>query len=245
MATRLVHLVIDSANPLTVATFWAQALGWIPVIEGPDEVVATPAGLPYPATTAWPLVCVTVPEPKTGKNRVHLDLASTSPGDQAAQVERLVGLGATPVDIGQGDVPWVVLADPFGNEFCVLEPRPVYAGTGPIAAIVVDCADPEAMARFWTQAAGWPVTRAEEDMIALRAPSGEGPFIELLRSDDPKQVKNRIHLDVAPFPDGDLTAESARLQAVGAKLADVGQGDEDWIVHSDPDGQEFCVLTPR
>jgi hypothetical protein len=245
MATRLVHLVIDSADPLAVATFWAQALGWVPVVEGPDEVVATPAGFEYPGTTALPLTCVLVAEPKTGKNRIHLDLASTSLDDQAAQVERLLGLGATHVDIGQGDVPWVVLADPFGNEFCVLEPRPVYAGTGPIAAIVVDCADPATMARFWTLAGGWPVTGTEDDMVSLRSPSGEGPFIELLRSEDPKQVKNRIHLDVAPFPDDDQAADSARLQAAGAKLADVGQGDEDWIVQSDPDGQEFCILSAR
>jgi predicted enzyme related to lactoylglutathione lyase len=245
MATRLVHMVIDSADPLALATFWAEALGWVPVIESPEEVEATPADFEYPGTTALPLTCIRVPEPKTGKNRIHLDLASTSADDQAAQVERLLGLGATHVDIGQGDVPWVVLADPQGNEFCVLEPRPVYAGAGPIAAIVVDCADPEAMARFWTQAGGWPVTGADEDMFSLRSPSGEGPFLELLRSADPKQVKNRIHLDIAPFPDDDQAAESARLQAAGAKLADVGQGDEGWIVQADPDGQEFCILSPR
>ncbi len=244
MATRLVHLVTDSVNPLAAATFWAQALGWEPGIEGQEEVWALPAGFDYTGSAAVPLAFVPVPEPKTGKNRVHLDLASTSADDQAAQVRRLLGLGATHLDIGQGDVPWAVLADPEGNEFCVLEPRPVYSGTGPIAAIVVDCADPEEMARFWTVAAGWPVTGSSEHLIALRSPSGEGPLLELLRSDDPKQVKNRTHLDVAPFAHGDKAVEAARLQAAGAKLADVGQGDEGWIVLSDPDGQEFCVLTP-
>jgi hypothetical protein len=61
--------------------------------------------------------------PKTGKNRLHLDLAPPVSGDQRAEVERLVSLGATRIDIGQGGVSWVVMADPDGNEFCVLTPR--------------------------------------------------------------------------------------------------------------------------
>lgn len=246
MATRLVHLLIDSADPLRAATFWAQALGWEPVDEGPDEAVASPVGFDYPGTSAVPLVFVPVPEPKTVKNRVHLDLTSASLDDQASKVERLLWLGATHIDIGQDEVPWVVLADPEGNEFCVLEPRPVYRDAGPVAAIVVDCAGIEAMSRFWAVAAGWPVTGSDEDLIALRSASGEGPFLELLRSAEPKQVKNRVHLDIAPFTDDDQAADVAALRAAGAKLADVGQsGTEGWIVMSDPDGQEFCVLTPR
>lgn len=246
MATRLAHLLFNSANPVSAATFWAQALGWEVSYESPEEAVAEPIGFECQGTSAVPLVFVPVPEPKTVQNRVHLDLATTSLHDQAAKVERLVGLGATQLDIGQGDVPWVVLADPEGNEFCVLEPRPVYRDTGSVAAIVVDCADPEVMSRFWTLAAGWPVTGSNEDMIALRSASGEGPFLELLRSAEPKQVKNRVHLDIAPFTGDDQAADAAALRAAGAKLADVGQtGDENWIVMSDPDGQEFCVLTPR
>ena len=61
--------------------------------------------------------------PKTWKNRLHLDIAPSVGGDQQAEVDRLVSLGATHLDIGQGDVSWVVLADPDGNEFCVLTPR--------------------------------------------------------------------------------------------------------------------------
>lgn len=246
MTTRLVHLAIDSASPVSAARFWAQALGWEVSYESPEESVIAPAGFKYPGTSAMPLVFVPVPEPKTAKNRVHLDLVSTSPDDQAAKVERLLALGAARIDIGQGDVPWVVMADPDGNEFCVLEPRSVYRDTGPVAAIVVDCVDPESMSRFWTRAAGRPVTSSQGDMIALRSADGVGPFLELLRSGEPKQVKNRVHLDIAPFSDDDQAADVAASQAAGAKLADVGQrGDEGWIVMSDPDGQEFCVLTPR
>jgi hypothetical protein len=70
-----------------------------------------------------PLVFVPVPDPKTGPNRVHLDLASASPAAQAAQVERLLARGAAVADVGQGDVSWTVMADPEGNELCVLSPR--------------------------------------------------------------------------------------------------------------------------
>ena len=81
-----------------------------------------PAGFEYPGPDALPLVFVPVTEPKTTKNRVHLDLSTTSAEHQAAEVERLLGLGAVRLDIGQGQVPWEVLADPEGNEFCVLDP---------------------------------------------------------------------------------------------------------------------------
>ena len=144
MPTRLVELAVDSADPSAQARFWAAALGWEVADDGPDEASVQPAGFDYPSPTALPLVFAPVPEPKTVKNRVHLDLASASADDQAEQVRRLKDRGAAAVDIGQGDVPWVVLADPEGNEFCVLEPREVYRDTGPVAAVLVDSADPVA-----------------------------------------------------------------------------------------------------
>jgi AcrR family transcriptional regulator len=123
MPTRLVHLVVDAADPVRLARFWAGALGWEVASEEPDEVDVCPPGFRYPDPSALPLVFVPVPEPKKGKNRVHLDLATESVAHQAAEVERLLALGAVPADIGQGDVPWTVLADPQGSEFCVLSPR--------------------------------------------------------------------------------------------------------------------------
>jgi len=213
--------------------------------EDEDEVDVWPAGFSYPDPAAVPLVFVPVPEPKTGKNRVHLDLASSSLADQAEQVARLRELGASPVDIGQGDVPWVILADPEGNEFCVLEPRDMYVGTGPVAAILTDCADPAATGGFWAEAAGYPVAYAEDHITGLRAPAGVGPYLEFLRVPDAKTVKNRLHLDVAPYRGEDPAAEAARLRQLGAVPADVGQGDVNWTVLADPEGNEFCVLSPR
>ncbi|HEY2519392.1 MAG TPA: VOC family protein [Streptosporangiaceae bacterium] len=247
MPTRLVHLVVDANDPAAQARFWADALGWVIGDVADDEVDVWPEGYDYPDPVALPLVFVPVPEPKRVKNRVHLDLASTSAGHQAELVSRLRDLGATPADIGQGpDLPWTVLADPEGNEFCVLEPREMYMDTGPVAAVLTDCADPARLARFWTEAAGWPVARSHEVIVSLRAPGGVGPYLEFLRVPDTKTVKNRWHADVAPFLGDDGPAEAARLRGLGATPADVGQGPEvTWTVLADPEGNEFCVLTPR
>jgi predicted enzyme related to lactoylglutathione lyase len=242
MPTRLVHMVVDAAGPAALARWWAEALGWAITWEEPDEVAVEP---PEQDGVGVPLVFVPVADPKVTKNRVHLDLRSADADDQAAQVARLSGLGARPADIGQGDIPWVVLADPEGNEFCVLDPREEYAGTGAVAAIVVDAADPAALARFWGEAAGWPLVEQTEWAASLRAPSGTGPFLELIRVPDPKVVKNRLHLDVAPYRGDDHAAEVARLRALGATPADVRQGDVTWVVLADPEGNEFCVLSPR
>ncbi len=245
MPTRLVHLVIDAAEPARLARFWAAALGWEIAAEEPGEVDVCPRGYSYPDPVALPLVIVAVPEAKSGKNRVHLDLATESPEHQAAEVNRLRGLGAVPADIGQGKVPWVVLADPEGNEFCVLDPRPVYSGTGPVAAVVAECLDPAAVAGFWELATGWVRSESIDDGVSLRSPAGTGPFLELLRSADVKTVKNRVHLDVAPFQGEDHVTAVAALREAGAVPVDVGQGGVSWTVLADPEGSEFCVLSPR
>ncbi|MFD9109307.1 VOC family protein [Streptomyces bottropensis] len=101
-----------------VGYFWSRALGW-PLVWDQDEETAirAPHGGPKVTWGGPPLA------PKAGKYRLHFDLAPPVGGDQRAEVDRLVSLGATPVDIGQGDVDWVVLADPDGHEFCVLPPR--------------------------------------------------------------------------------------------------------------------------
>jgi predicted enzyme related to lactoylglutathione lyase len=245
MPTRLVHLVQDANDPARLAAFWAAALGWEIGDASSEEVDVWPAGYDYPDPAALPIVFVPVPEPKTAKNRVHLDLASQSPGHQAELVARLRDLGARPADIGQGDVPWVVLADPEGNELCVLEPRDVYRDTGPVAAVVCDSASPAALAGFWELASGWVRHESAEGFVSFRAPQGVGPYLELLRTPDPKTVKNRLHLDVAPVKGEDHAAAVRQLEDAGATDADVGQGEVSWTVLADPEGNEFCVLSPR
>jgi predicted enzyme related to lactoylglutathione lyase len=243
--TRLVHLVVDAIQPVRLARFWAAALDWEISAEEDGEIDVSPRRYSYPDPAALPLVFVPVPEAKAGKNRVHLDLATESATHQAAEVERLLGLGAVRADIGQGDMPWVVLADPEGNEFCVLDPRPVYLGTGPVAAVVAECRDPAAVAGFWELATGWVPGNSADGGVSLRSPAGVGPFLELLPSADVKTVKNRIHLDVAPFKGEDHAAAVAALISAGAVPADVGQGSVSWTVLADPEGSEFCVLSPR
>ena len=238
-------MVIDAADPARLARFWAAALGWEASTDDPDEAVAWPPGFEYPGPEALPLVFVPVPEPKTVKNRVHLDLASQSADHYEALVARVLDLGAARTDIGQTDVPWTVLADPEGNEFCVLEPRLVYRDTGPVAAVVVDSADPAALASFWQLAAGWTLRKDHEGVVSIRSPDRTGPYLEFLPSSDPRAVKNRVHLDVAPFREEDHAAAVAILRDAGAFPADVGQGEVTWAVLADPEGNEFCVLSPR
>jgi hypothetical protein len=117
MAARLTEIVIDCADPFTLAPFWAEVLGYREI--GRDEEAVEIEGPPGAGPT---LYFLRVPEPKTGKNRLHFDVNATD-RDHEAEVERIVGLGARRVDIGQGGVGWAVLADPEGNEFCVLQSR--------------------------------------------------------------------------------------------------------------------------
>jgi hypothetical protein len=238
-------MVIDATDTSGLAAFWATALGWQVGLDDPDEAVVWPAGFDYPGPEAVPLVFVPVPEPKTVKNRIHLDLAARTTAHQAELVGRLREIGAVPIDIGQGDVPWVVLADPEGNEFCVLDPRPEYRDTGPVAAIVVDSAVAAGLGDFWIVASGWRLQPDRNGVVSLRSPSDAGPYLEFLPNAGPKRAKNRVHLDVAPHKDEDHGAAVESLLRAGAVRADVGQGDVSWAVLADPEANEFCVLSPR
>lgn len=130
MALRWYSTVIESHDPRALAAWWAEAIGWQTAYAADDEVVLVPpwaeelvASTPFERVPPG-LVFVRVEHRKQGKNRLHLDFAPHISEDRDAIIERLVGLGATPTDVGQGpDVSWTVLADPDGNEFCVLSAR--------------------------------------------------------------------------------------------------------------------------
>jgi Glyoxalase-like domain len=129
MSVRWYTVVVDCHDVKAQAQWWAEALDWRKVYEAEDEVVIVPPvavdpSRDIPVEERGPgLVFVPVAEAKQVKNRLHIDLAPRASDDHASEVERLVQLGATRVDVGQADAPWVVLADPEGNEFCVLTPR--------------------------------------------------------------------------------------------------------------------------
>jgi hypothetical protein len=126
MALRLVQIAMNALDDAAVGRFWADALGWTVSSEGPGVTNLQPEGFDYPDPAAVCIDVITVPEPKSVKNRVHVDLATTSEAERAELVARLMDLGATPADVGQGDAPWTVLADPEGNEFCVIELGPAH-----------------------------------------------------------------------------------------------------------------------
>jgi predicted enzyme related to lactoylglutathione lyase len=155
---------------------------------------------------------------------------------------------------GQGDVPWTVLADPEGNELCVLDPRERYRETGALAAIVVDAVEPVSLSRFWAAATGWTLTDSGPRGAALHPTvqagvltGAVGPYLEFVPTQEPHRVKNRWHLDVRPGPGDDQAAEVARLIGLGARRIEIGQsaapaGSVTWTVLADPEGNEFCVL---
>ncbi len=109
------QVVVDARDPAALGRWWANALGWVVVNDSAEEFEIRPSADRLPG-----LIFVPVPEAKLSKNRLHLDFR---PDDQQAEVERFVRAGARHVDIGQGKQTWVVLADPEGNEFCVLAAR--------------------------------------------------------------------------------------------------------------------------
>ena len=115
MALEWEQVTVAAADPVRLGRWWQDALAWVTVNGDPEELEIRPAPDRLPG-----LLFVSVPEAKSVQNRLHLDLR---PDDRDVEVGRLVALGATRTDVGQGDVSWVVLADPEGNEFCVLGSR--------------------------------------------------------------------------------------------------------------------------
>ncbi len=238
----LENLVVDAQDPTVLGGFWASLLEAGPTLV--DEPDAFETRLTVPDGLVLDLCFPRVPEQPSEPPRLHLDLLGGA--RQAEVVDRLLGLGARHLDIGQGDVPWVVLADPEGNPFCVMEERPEYDTSGPIAALPLDSADPVRDAAFWAELSGWqPVPSAMP--AALRHPSGRGVLLELCPEPAAKGegVKNRLHLDVRLEPSDDPDAVVARVVELGGRELDPNWGDLPWRVVTDPSGNELCLLPSR
>lgn len=238
---RLENIVMQARDPARTGAFWSAALGLV------DSDAAVPGDyegrLSVPGGP-WLDICIEpVDQPPQPGWRLHLDLLGGDGPAQDRAVRRLLGLGATPLDIGQGDVPWVVLADPDGNPFCVMEERPAYRGTGPVAALPLDSSDPERDARLYAAMTGW--VRVEGvGPVTLRHPTLTGPLLELWTEPRPKQGQNRTHLDVRPEPGGpDQSAMVGLALSLGATRAteEWAQG-HPWVVMKDGSGNEFCIL---
>ncbi|WP_109474466.1 VOC family protein [Ornithinimicrobium cavernae] len=237
----LENINMQARDPQRTGEFWAGALGLTDGRLGADGVWEGRLDLQELSLD----ICIDpVPHPPPPGWRLHLDLLGGA--EQEAVVQRLLGLGARHVDIGQGDVPWVVLADPDGNAFCVMEEREVYRDTGPIAALPLDSADPERDGALYAALTGWVPSEGLAP-VSLRHPSLRGPLLELCVEPAPKVRQNRTHLDVRPEAVGPDQAGLVDLAlSLGASRAteDWAQG-LPWVVMRDTSGNEFCVLADR
>ena len=233
----LENVVLDALEPQRLGRFWEAVLRGERLTDEPD---AFETRLRVEGGPVLDLCLQRVPEPPSEPLRLHLDLFGGS--RQAEEVERLLGLGARHLDIGQGDVPWVVLGDPEGNPFCVMEDRAAYAGTGPVAALPLDSADPDRDAAFWSWLTGWTDVAGVAPR-SLRHPSLLGPLLELCPEPSRKgPAKNRLHLDVRLETGEDPDVVAAGIAERRGRELHPGWGELPWRSYADPSGNEFCVL---
>ena len=235
----LENVVFDAVDPQRLGRFWEAAVGGERLTDAPGiyETRLAVSGGPVLDLCFQPSA-----RPSLDPPRLHLDLRG---GDRPAEeVERLLVLGAHHLDLGQGDVPWVVLADPEGCAFCVLEERPAYRDTGPVAALPLLSADLDRDADLWAWLTGW----TDVDAVAprsLRHPSRRGPLLELLPEQSAKTAKNRLHLDVRLEAGDDPDAVAAGIAERGGRELHLGWGDLPWRHYADASGNELCVLPAR
>jgi glyoxalase superfamily protein len=236
----LENLVFDAADPQQLGRFWEAVVDGERLTDEPDGFETR---LAVEGGPVLDLCFQRAPDPHVDRPRLHVDLSGG--GHQAAVVERLLGLGARHLDLGQGDVPWVVLADPEGNPCCVMEERTVYADAGPIAALPLDSAEPDRDAEFWSWLTGWTHVEGVAPR-SLRHPSLRGPVLELCPEQAPKGTsKNPLHLDVRLEAGEDPDDVAASIAARGGRDLENDWGQLPWRSYLDPSGNEFCVLPAR
>ncbi|MGC9669111.1 VOC family protein [Planosporangium sp. 12N6] len=223
-------LCMDAEDALSQARFWASVLGASPVDRGDGSARLDPASGRSSGEAIW---IDPVPEPRTVKTRVHLDLrlAGASP-------EALLRAGATVVR-EPGRDPWWVLADPEGNEFCAFPPGPAASDPPGVFELVVDCRDAWAQATWWAEVTGGKARRSDEGPFAWVEGATGFPWRSWVFAEvpEPKVVKNRMHWDV------DLVGSGPdALVAAGAAVLRERGGDIRWWVLADPEGNEFCAF---
>lgn len=221
---RFKDLCIDARDPELVGQFWATTLGldYIAHDDGDAELVGS-----VPEQTIW-VNCV--PEAKSVKQRVHLDV-------HAEAVSDLENLGASVLE-RSSDHPWTVMADPEGGEFCAFVRNEMYDYR--LYEVVVDSADAGKVATWWADVLGATVGVDEQHGGAWIEGAPGMPFecMVFVPVPEPKAVKNRIHWDV------DTDDVQGLLEAGATLLRRKGDGDIRWHVLADPEGNEFCAFTP-
>jgi Glyoxalase-like domain len=221
-------LCMDAGDALAQARFWATALDAELVDRGDGSARLE---VRDPRARVW---VDPVPEPRTAKTRVHLDLRLATP-----EPDVLVAAGASVVR-APGDDPWFVLADPEGNEFCAFPPRD---GHRPgVFELVVDARDAPTIAAWWAGVVGGEVRRSEHGTFAWIEGAAGFPWDYWVFTEvpEPKTAKNRVHWDV-DLRDLAPTA----LVAAGATVVREPGGDIRWWVLTDPEGNEFCAFAPE
>lgn len=235
---QLENIIVDAVDPRRLGRFWEQALGTRTLTDSEEEGFET--RLDLPGGSYLDLGFPPVPQRPTELQRLHLDLLGDVQQPEIAQ--RLRDLGASDLDIGQGQVPWMVLGDVEGNPFCVMEHRETYRETGPIAALPLDSADPDRDAEFWSWLSGWQDAPGDAPRT-LRHPSGTGPLLELCLEQQPKgPAKNRMHLDIRLEAPDDVDQIAREIAVRGGRELDPGWGELPWRVFTDPSGNELCLL---
>jgi catechol 2,3-dioxygenase-like lactoylglutathione lyase family enzyme len=230
MVTRALTAAFDARDAGRLAKFWAGLLGRAVVDGAHGALLRGEDG-------QVDLRFVPSSSQKAGPNRTHLHLTSANPGDQERIVATARSLGASHLDVGQlPDEGHVVLADPEGNEFCVIEPGNSFlAGCGLLGELA--CDGTRDVGLFWSAALGWPLVWDQDEETAIQSPLGGtkvawgGPPLAA------KLGRNRQRFEIA-LDSGGQDAEVARLVSLGASRLDVEDG---VVVLADPDGNEFCV----
>jgi hypothetical protein len=217
---RFKDLCLDAADPALLGAFWASVLGRTWEAKDDDGLLTGPT----PQHTIW---VNRVPEAKTVKQRVHLDI-------YARDLAGLQALGATVVEPRHGTRTWTIMADPEGGEFCAFLREEIPADR--LHGLVVDCADPQAQARWWAGVYGTAVTENVGWFTLEQVPGMPILTMDFVPVPEPKTVKNRIHWDVT-------VPSVAPLVEVGATVVREPGGDISWHVLADPEGNEFCAFT--
>jgi hypothetical protein len=232
VTSRRLVIAFDAHDQASLAHFWAGML---------DRRVVQEAGgalLPGGETQVG-LRFVPGSGEKPGPNRMHLHLTSTDLADQERTVETALKLGARHIDVGQRpEEEHVVLADPEGNEFCVIEPGNAFlAGCGLLGELA--CDGNREVGLFWSDALGWPLVWDQDQETAIQSPGGGtkiawgGPPVA------PKVGRNRQRFELVTV-DGEQSAEVDRVVALGATRLEVDAHGA--VALADPDGNEFSLI---